>query len=74
MLHRLWFKSGLNNRVIFFVLQLNSRLEELETQTTDRISELETQFMQATKEAELLKVRTNNVHYQRGKECNRDLD
>lgn len=38
------------------VLQLSARLQEIENQTADRITELETQLMQATKEAELLKV------------------
>uniref|UniRef100_A0AAX7U678 Formin-like 1a n=1 Tax=Astatotilapia calliptera TaxID=8154 RepID=A0AAX7U678_ASTCA len=35
---------------------LSARLQEIENQTADRITELETQLMQATKEAELLKV------------------
>lgn len=38
------------------MLQLSARLQEIEGQATGRISELETQLMQATKEAELLKV------------------
>lgn len=38
------------------VLQLSARLQEIESQTAERITELETQLMQATKEAELLKV------------------
>uniref|UniRef100_A0A672FEF6 Formin-like protein 1 n=1 Tax=Salarias fasciatus TaxID=181472 RepID=A0A672FEF6_SALFA len=37
-------------------IQLNARLQEMENQSAERITELETQLMQATKEAELLKV------------------
>lgn len=36
--------------------QLNAQLQEMESQSAEKISELETQLMQATKEAELLKV------------------
>uniref|UniRef100_A0A3P8NLX1 Formin-like 1a n=1 Tax=Astatotilapia calliptera TaxID=8154 RepID=A0A3P8NLX1_ASTCA len=40
---------------------LSARLQEIENQTADRITELETQLMQATKEAELLKVSAESL-------------
>lgn len=41
------------------MLQLSSSLQESEREAEEKVSELEKKLIQATKEAELLKVKTN---------------
>ena len=43
------------------VLQLSSRLQESEREAVEKVSELEKKLIQATKEAELLKVKRRDV-------------
>uniref|UniRef100_A0A673XDR8 Formin like 1 n=1 Tax=Salmo trutta TaxID=8032 RepID=A0A673XDR8_SALTR len=48
--------------------QLSARLEEIESQSAERMAELEKQLLQATKEAELLKVCTMSQERERDRE------